>query len=112
MDAHRFKKTTLSSSSRWAWTRATKSGTERKGPLEAHLKEDIKQEIGSLYAQTQVLLQSAKDEQAKSKEHNDSMTGCVHLKHEEITAISDEVAKHQVDLGRKLPDLVQDFMYI
>ena len=66
---------------------------EQKGPLEAKLKEDIKSEISTLYAQTQVLLGSAKEKQAKSKDHNASMTDYVNLKHKEITAIGDEVAK-------------------
>ena len=65
---------------------------EKQKPLEAKLKQDIKQEIGTLYAQTQVLLQSAKEEQAKGQEHNASMTEYVNLKHKEITAIGDEVA--------------------
>ena len=66
---------------------------KKQQQLEVALKEDIEQEIGTLYAQTQVLLQSAKEEQAKGKEHNDSMTTFVNLKHKEITAIGDEVAK-------------------
>ena len=66
---------------------------EKQKPLEAKLKEDIKQEIGTLYAQTQVLLESAMEEQANSKEHNAFMTDYVNLKHKEITAIGDEVAK-------------------
>ena len=66
---------------------------EQKGPLEAKFKQGIKSEIGTLYAQSQVLLESAKKKQAKSKEHNDSMTEYVNLKHKEITAIGDEATK-------------------
>ena len=47
---------------------------EQKGPLEAKLKEGIKSEISTLYAQTQFLPKSAKEDRAKSKEHNASMT--------------------------------------
>ena len=65
---------------------------EKQKPLEAKLKKDIKQENATLYTQTQVLLQSAKEEQAKGQEHNASMTEYVNLKHKEITAIGDEVA--------------------
>ena len=62
-------------------------------PLEEKLKEDTKSEISTLHAQIQVLLVSAKEEQAKSKEHNASMEDYVNLKNKEIAAIGGEVAK-------------------